>query len=316
MSWLDTLEQIRKRDYSKAKLEDRHKAARDVVNMCSYACAVVSVSPIPFSDAVLMLPIQTAMVMTVGHIYGRKLTQAAAKDLVVELGTLLGASFLTRQGIKAILPVLGALLTVPAAFAANWAIGRVAMEYFRENGLSREKMKQVYAQAKSEAGAFFSMATFTNFRKKNEAEIHEVAGEEAGEAPRPKKRAAKSAAKKKTKKPAAKKVAVSAESILEGNVARALKARREVANALPGLIHVDLSGKGGGKWTIDPSSTQLPVSQGLRGTPHLTVRGDAKTFTEVATGAKDAAGAVLGGELSIEPMDLELVGKVASLFGG
>lgn len=320
MSWLDTLEQIRERDFSKAKADDRTKAARDVVNMCSYACAVVSVSPIPFSDAVLMLPIQTAMVMTVGHIHGRKLTQAAAKDLVLELGTLIGVSFVARQGIKALLPVVGALLTVPAAFAANWAIGRVAMEYFKAGGLSKDKMKEVYENAKREAGGMFSMDAFQKFRKKNEEAIHEVAENESAEAaeeaveeePAPKKKPAKKkkpAAKKKPRAPA-----VTAESILEGKVAEALKARRDVAGAIPGLVHVDLSGKGGGQWTIDPSSTQLPVSTGLRGKPHLTVRGDAKTFTDVATGQRDPAGAVMGGELEVEPLDLELVGKVASLF--
>lgn len=315
MSWLDTLEQIRERDFSKAKQDDRNKAARDVVNMCSYACAVVSVSPIPFSDAVLMLPIQTAMVMTVGHIYGRKLTQAAAKDLLLELGTLVGVSFLARQGIKALLPVVGALLTVPAAFAANWAIGRVAMDYFRAGGLSKDKMKEVFDQAKKEAGSIFSMANFQAFRKKNEDAIHEVAeeqeagGDEEEAAPAPKKK--KPAAKKKA---APRKKAVTPGSILEGPFAEALRQRRDVANAIPGLVHIDLSGKGGGKWTIDPSSTQLPVSEGLRGKPHLVVKGDAATFTAVATGAQDPAGAVLGGDLSFEPMDLELVGKVASLF--
>jgi uncharacterized protein (DUF697 family) len=317
MSWLDTLEQIRERDFSKAKQDDRTKAARDVVNMCSYACAVVSVSPIPFSDAVLMLPIQTAMVMTVGHIYGRKLTQAAAKDLLLELGTLIGVSFLARQGIKALLPVVGALLTVPAAFAANWAIGRVAMEYFNKNGLTKDKMKEVYEQAKKEAGGLFSMASFNAFRKKNEDAINAVAKEEESAeepaAPRAKKKPAKKSAAGK-KKAAPKKSAVSAGAILEGKVADALRQRRDVASAIPGLVHVDLSGQGGGKWTIDPSSTQLPVSSGLRGTPHLTVKGDAKTFTDVATGARDPAGAVMGGDLSVEPMDLELVGKVASLF--
>jgi uncharacterized protein (DUF697 family) len=314
MSWLDTLEQIRERDFSKAKQDDRNKAARDVVNMCSYACAVVSVSPIPFSDAVLMLPIQTAMVMTVGHIYGRKLTQAAAKDLLLELGTLVGVSFLARQGIKALLPVVGALLTVPAAFAANWAMGRVAMDYFRAGGLSKDKMKEAFEQAKKEAGSIFSMASFQAFRKKNEGAIHKVAETQGGEAQEdaraPRKK--KPAAKKKAAAP--KKPKVTASSILEEKLAETLRRRRDVASTIPGLVHVDLRGKGGGKWTIDPSSTALPVSEGLRGKPHLVVKGDAATFTAVATGARDPAGAVMGGELEIEPMDLELVGKVASLF--
>ncbi len=166
MSWLDTLEDIRKKDFTKAKSEDRERAARDVVNLASYSCAVVAVSPIPFSDAVLMLPVQSAMVMTVGHVYGRKVTQADAKALILELGATAGVGLLARQGIKALLPVVGALLTVPAAFAANWAMGRVAMEYFRVPGVPREQLKRVYQAAKEEGAGIFSAERFEVFRKR------------------------------------------------------------------------------------------------------------------------------------------------------
>lgn len=165
MSWLDTLEDIRKKDFSKAPQAARDKAARDVVNMASYACAVVAVSPVPFSDAVLMLPVQSAMVMTVGHVYGRKVTQADAKDLILELGATAGVGMLARQGIKALLPVVGALLTVPAAFAMNWAIGRVAMEYFSTPGLTRDQLRKVYESAKEEGSKLFSRERFDAFRK-------------------------------------------------------------------------------------------------------------------------------------------------------
>lgn len=165
MSWLDTLEDIRKKDFAKVPAAKRDKAARDVVNMASYACAVVAVSPVPFSDAVLMVPVQSAMVMTVGHVYGRKVTQADAKDLVLELGTTVGVGILARQGIKALLPVVGALLTVPAAFAMNWAIGRVAMEYFKTPGLPRDQLKKIYESAKEEGAKLFSRERFDAFRK-------------------------------------------------------------------------------------------------------------------------------------------------------
>jgi uncharacterized protein (DUF697 family) len=85
MSWLDTLDDIRTRDFSKVSMPERDKVAREVINMCSYAVAVVSISPIPLSDVVLMLPIQTGMVMTVGHIYGRKVDKSSAMDILIEL---------------------------------------------------------------------------------------------------------------------------------------------------------------------------------------------------------------------------------------
>lgn len=168
MSWLDTLEEIQSRDFRKAKPEDREKTAREVINVASYACAVTAVVPLPFSDALLMLPIQSAMVMSIGHIYGRKVERENAKEIILELGALAGASFFARQGIKALLPIVGAVLTVPAAYAANWAMGRVALEYFRNPGMTKEQLRAVYRQAKEEGGKLFSKERFSRFRKEQE----------------------------------------------------------------------------------------------------------------------------------------------------
>ena len=55
MSWLDTLEEIRTRDYSTATKEEQERVSREVINICSYAAAVAAVSPLPFSDALLTL---------------------------------------------------------------------------------------------------------------------------------------------------------------------------------------------------------------------------------------------------------------------
>lgn len=185
MSWLDTLEQVRTKDFRNATAAEREKACRDVVNMCSYAVAATSVSPLPFSDALLVLPIQSAMVMTIGHIHGRRLDRAAAKDLIVELGTVAGLGFLARQGIKALLPVVGALLTVPAAYAANWGIGRVAMEYFQNPDLSKEMLRSIYARAKEEGIASFSKSAYEEFRRKHKDDLDEAAQQAAKEPPEP-----------------------------------------------------------------------------------------------------------------------------------
>lgn len=210
MSWLDTLDDIRTRDFSKVPEKKRDEAARDVINMCSYAAALVAISPLPLSDVVLTLPIQTGMVMTVGHIYGRKVTKATARDLILELGTVAGVGLLARQGIKALIPVFGAILTVAPAFAANWAMGRVAMEYFKNPELSREAMKEVFRQARQEGGSLFSKDAFDRFRKQNQNSVEDVAKaeqeQEQDEAPAPRKTpAAKKAAKKASRKSASKK---------------------------------------------------------------------------------------------------------------
>jgi uncharacterized protein (DUF697 family) len=302
MSWLDTLEDIRKKDFAKVPMKDRDKAARDVINMASYGCAVVAVSPMPFSDVVLSLPLQSAMVMTVGHIYGRKVTQADAKDLVLELGTVVGAGMLARQGIKALLPVVGALLTVPAAYAMNWGIGRVAMEYFKNPGLPKDQLKKVFDAAKKEGSALFSKERFDAFRKSRAAKEAQPEAESPPEPPAPK------------KKPAAKKKRTGVARLLHDEFEPKIAAHPEVRSAFAGVIHLDLSGADGGLWTADLTKDTGFISEGLTGRPKLTVRCSGKDFAALVKGRKDAQMAVLAGDLELEPMNLDLVGALAPLF--
>ena len=296
MSWLDTLEDIRKKDFTKTSMAKRDEAARDVVNMASYACAVVAVSPIPFSDAVLMLPVQSAMVVTVGHVYGRKVTEADAKSLIVELAATAGLGMLARQGIKAILPVFGALLTVPAAFAMNWGIGRVAMEYFRNPGMPAEQLKKIYENAKKEGASMFSKERFDMFRKSKAAPKVEE--------PAPAKK--KAAAKKKPK--------TAVEKVLEGDFVKKLGKHKDVREAFDGVIHLDVTGAGGGQWTADLTKPSDWITRGHQGKAKLTIRAGAKPFIALLKGQKNAKLAVMSGELSLVPMDLDLVMKLGPLF--
>jgi uncharacterized protein (DUF697 family) len=299
MSWLDTLEDIRKKDFANVPDEQRDKAARDVVNMASYGCAVVAVSPIPFSDAVLSLPMQSAMVMTIGHVYGRKVTQADAKSLILELGAVAGVGMLARQGIKALLPVVGALLTVPAAYAMNWAIGRVAMEYFKNPGMPREQLKKIFETARDEGAKLFSKERFDAFRKSKAA----VTTEEA-----------------ETKVPTEPEHTVDAkklskiERIIFEEFGAKLERNPAVREAVAGLIHLDLTGDGGGKWTADLTRSDDFFSVGLEGAPRLTVRCSADDFTALVKGRRDPQMAVLAGDLELVPMDLDLIAKLSPLF--
>lgn len=308
MSWLDTLEDIRKKDFSKVPEAKRDRAARDVVNMASYGCAVVAVSPMPFSDAVLSLPMQTGMVMTLGHIYGRKVTQADAKSLIVELGTVAGAGMLARQGIKALLPVVGALLTVPAAFAMNWAIGRVAMEYFKHPGLPKEQLRKVFETAREEGSKLFSKERFEAFRKGRKAAD---ADDDDGDEPPAKAPVKKTVGKKK---PAAEKKLTKVEQLITRDLDRRLTKHPEVREAVAGIIHLDITGKDGGQWTADLTRSEGFISEGLEGQPKLTVRCSGDDFGALLKGRKDAQTAVLAGELELKPLDLDLVAKLSPLF--
>ncbi|HYV44791.1 MAG TPA: SCP2 sterol-binding domain-containing protein [Myxococcaceae bacterium] len=347
LSWLDTLEKIRNKDFKKATASERDETARDIVNITSYACAVVAVSPLPFSDALLMLPIQTGMVMTVGHVYGRRLDEADARDLIVELMAVAGVSFLARQGIKALLPVVGALLTIPAAFAASWAMGRVAMEYFKNPGMTKDAMRDAYRRAKDEAASRFSRSAFDEFRQKNEGRINEVAKDQKRAAPPPaspprpveepaepapaKKRGktigrgtrAKAPAKateakksigRKQKPEAAPRSPV--QEIVEVQLPRKILGNKDAAARIGALVHLDLSGPEGGQWTVDLTKLNDPVSRGLRGQPKMTVRAEDQFFLKLVQGKADPQVAVFTGKLKLEPLDVELATNVAKILTG
>src|SRR5262245_29252797 len=134
MTWLDSLEEIRKTDWTKAPEADQLAKAREVVNICSYAGAATSVVPIPLADILLLVPVHSVMVMTVGHCFGRKLSGAEAKRVALELGGVAGVTFAGGAAINALrklfLPAIGGLLAVPATFALTWGLGRVAIAYF------------------------------------------------------------------------------------------------------------------------------------------------------------------------------------------
>ena len=297
MSWLDTLEDIRTKDFSKASDKQRDKAARDVVNLCSYACAVVAVSPIPFSDAVLMLPVQSAMVVTIGHIHGRKVTQADAKSLILELGATAGIGMLARQGIKALLPVVGALLTIPAAYAANWGIGRVAIEYFKNPGaVSSENLQEIFKSAKKEGSQLFSRENFEKFRMKGSV--------------KPEAKNKGKAKKVVEKAPPRTKIA----KLVEDDFAARLKKHPAVVKAIGARIHLDITGEGGGQWTIDCTRKADWVQPGLQGAPKLEVTTSTESFLGLVNGTTNAQLAVLSGQLVLEPMDLEVAQELGKLF--
>ncbi|MBS1152062.1 MAG: hypothetical protein H6Q89_3760 [Myxococcaceae bacterium] len=302
MSWLDTLENIRTKDFSKATEKQRDQAARDVVNLCSYACAVVAVSPIPFSDAVLMLPVQSAMVITIGHIHGRKVTQADAKSLILELGATVGLGMLARQGIKALLPVVGALLTIPAAFAASWGIGRVAIEYFKNPGaVSSESLKEVFENAKKEGSQLFSRENFEKFRARGSVKAE----------PKKKAKAKKvAAAPVEEKKAPRTKIA----RLVEDDFAARLKKHPGVVKAIGARIHLDITGEGGGRWTVDCTRKADWVQPGLQGAPKLKVTTSTDSFLGLVNGTTNAQLAVLSGQLVLDPMDLEVAQELGKLF--
>lgn len=160
MSWLDTLAEIRKTDWNSVPEAEREAASREVVQIASYAAAAAAVVPIPLVDTALLLPIHTTLVMTIGHIHGRNLSDAEAKRVALEIGAVAGVTMAGRAALSALkkilLPGIGGVLAAPAAFAVTWALGFVSNAYFKDPSLSREDLKKMFSQAFREGKASYS----------------------------------------------------------------------------------------------------------------------------------------------------------------
>lgn len=171
MSWLDTFSQIRSTDWTKVPDSEQDEKAREVVTITAYASAASAMVPIPLVDLALLVPIHSAMVMTVGHVLGRSVNDTEAKRVVLELGAVAGVTVAARAGLtalkKIVLPGIGGVLAAPASFAATWALGRVTIAYFREPHLSRDELRTVFKDAFKEAGQHFSKDKLDNFKKRN-----------------------------------------------------------------------------------------------------------------------------------------------------
>ncbi|MEM1022752.1 MAG: DUF697 domain-containing protein [Myxococcota bacterium] len=171
MSWLDQLAEIRDRDWSDASDEDRLRKSGEVITISGYAAAAASVVPVPLSELALLLPIHTAMVMTVGHVHGRSVSRAEAARVAAELGAIAGLTFAGTAALgalrKLLLPGIGGVLAAPAAFALTWGLGQVAVAYFSDPELSQDELKKVFKDAMKEGRGLFSKERFESFRQRN-----------------------------------------------------------------------------------------------------------------------------------------------------
>jgi len=169
MSWMDSLGSAAKPGKN-LDPEERKKISKDLVTMSSFGAAAVTLAPIPGSDFILVTSVQASMVAAVGRVFGRELTVAQAKDVVVELAAVCGLGLIAQKGFatltKILLPGLGGVLAAPYAFAVTYGMGHAAMSYFENQDFTKETIKRVYEEAMAEGKRIFSRETFAQFRRR------------------------------------------------------------------------------------------------------------------------------------------------------
>lgn len=126
--------------------EVRRGLARSIVNHCAAAAVTVGLMPIPFSDAILLLPLQGVMVSAIAYLAGQPWDRRAALEWLGSVGVMGGAAFGLRWGAQQVvklIPGAGSLVSGSVAGAGTLAIGRSAIAYFVDGPGAREPHLQL-----------------------------------------------------------------------------------------------------------------------------------------------------------------------------
>ncbi|AKF09995.1 YcjF family protein [Sandaracinus amylolyticus] len=131
-------------------VEMRRELARTIVNHCAAAAVTVGLMPVPFSDAVILLPLQGVMVSGVAYLAGQPWDRRAALEWLGSVGVMGGAAFGLRWGAQQLvklIPGAGTLVSGSVAGAGTLAIGRSAVAYFVDGPGARTPRLQLPADA-------------------------------------------------------------------------------------------------------------------------------------------------------------------------
>lgn len=162
-----------------------------LVERCGYATAALTVLPIPGSEILGVMPLHVGMVVGIATHHGHELTQESALDLVVQIGSAVGASLvgsrLATTAAKFALPGLGGFIAAPFMFASTLAIGAVADQWFRNDGsLSEADMKDLYDRTVKNAKSSFNASRMKDADVMAEAEDAVAQGQAEDEEEAPK----------------------------------------------------------------------------------------------------------------------------------
>ncbi len=135
----------------KRDLQIKQKKARKIIHTTAVAAVGFAVSPIPVSDVIVLIPLQAKMVVSIGFIYGHKISVERAKEILAVAGGGIMFRYAAQSLVK-FLPGLGSIIGPSIAYAGTVAIGEAALAYF-ESGmkLSEKEISDIYKRAKQKA---------------------------------------------------------------------------------------------------------------------------------------------------------------------
>lgn len=129
----------------------RERAREITLNFSLWAAGIV-LFPVPFSDLVLLMPVQSAMVISIGRAYGIK--DPPEKVLAILAGACGASVFgqITTIFVANLIPIIGKFISAPFVFGWTYGLGEVAMRYFESQGeASPDELRQIFKKASKQA---------------------------------------------------------------------------------------------------------------------------------------------------------------------
>lgn len=123
------LEQIL-REVQVAVLKEKKAASEEIIHWAAGAAAAAAATPIPFSDAAVLVPVQVAMIGKITSLYDIDLTKSVITGIVSAMAGTAGATYLGRTivtGLIKLIPgagtIVGGMISAGTAVALTEAMG-------------------------------------------------------------------------------------------------------------------------------------------------------------------------------------------------
>lgn len=131
-------------DISEFKLNRKRSMAQGAVGVFVTSATVVGAVPIPFADALVLAPLETAEVNTIAKIYGIKNDEDSKRFLnsIVEVGTVSLAAKTLVSALHGV-PIAGQILNAIVAGAIVTAIGEGSVYVFEQIYLGKKSVKDI-----------------------------------------------------------------------------------------------------------------------------------------------------------------------------
>ncbi len=117
----------------------RIRIGNEIVQTCTAISVTIGVTPIPFSDMVVLGPLQAMMVSALAYLSGRTLGPRTVAEWIAGLGIVGGMGMGLRfaaQTVAKFIPGAGNAISAGVAGAGTTAMGQSAVQYFLRTGPS------------------------------------------------------------------------------------------------------------------------------------------------------------------------------------